>query len=177
MMEPSRIKIVEEAQRVENDTLYSAKSHFEAANGWKNFHIFMGIPTVIFSAIAGASAFSQFDNHNSIAGVLAILVAALTAVSTFLNPNEQADAHQNVGNRYNALRNRARTFYTIDDLIETSDQELVKQVKELIKQRDELNESSPPIPRWAYKKAKREILKKQLQLQQEVGMQKRKILD
>src|SRR5260370_33515488 len=138
-IETARATIIEEAHRVENDALYSAKGHFEAANGWKNFHIFLGIPTVICSAVAGASAFSQFDNHTTIAGILAILAATLTAVSTFLNPNEQASAHQNVGNRYNALRNRARTFYAMDALVETSDQELVKQVKELIKQRDELN--------------------------------------
>ena len=151
---------------------YSAKGHFEAANGWKNFHIFLGIPTVICSAVAGASAFSQFDNHNTIAGVLAILAAALTAVSTFLNPNEQANAHQNVGNRYNALRNRSRTFYTMDAWVEASDQELMKQVKELIKQRDELNEGSPPIPRWAYRSARRTVLKKQSQLQQSTDVLK-----
>ena len=171
-IESAKARIVEEAQRVENDTLYSAKGHFEAANGWKNFHIFLGIPTVICSAVAGASAFSQFDNHTTIAGILAILAAALTAVSTFLNPNELASAHQNIGNRYTALRNRARTFYTMDALIETSDQELVKQLKELIKQRDELNAGSPPIPRWAYQRARQTVLKKQLQLQQGTDVQK-----
>lgn len=167
----TREMIIGEAKRVENDTHYSAKGHFEAANGWNKFHIVLGIPTVICAAVAGASAFSQFDNHNTVAGILAIVVAALTAVSTFLNPNEQASAHQNVGNKYNALRNRARTFYTMDALIETSDQELMKNVKELIKQRDDLNESSPPIPRWAYRSAKRIVLKKRSQ-QQSIDMQR-----
>ena len=153
-------KIIEEAKRVENDALYSAKGHYDAATGWNRFHLLLGIPTVIFSAVAGASALSQFDNHNTIAGILAILVAALTAVSTFLNANGQATTHQNVGNKYNALRNRARTFYSMDVLMETSEQALTKYIKELIKQRDELNENSPPIPRWAYKSAKRGLLNK-----------------
>ena len=100
-VEPTRIKIIEEAKRIENDASYSAKGHYEAAGYWTRFHLMIGIPTVVLSAIAGASALAQFDNHSIIAGFLAIIVAALTAVATFLNPNEKANSHQNVGNKYN----------------------------------------------------------------------------
>jgi hypothetical protein len=110
IVEPIRIKNVEEAKRIENDALYSAKGHYEAAKYWTRFHLTIGISTAILSAIAGASALAQFDNHNIIAGFLAIIVAALTAVATFLNPNEKANAHQNVGNKYNALRNKVRNY-------------------------------------------------------------------
>jgi hypothetical protein len=159
-VEPTRIKIVEEAKRIENDTLYSAKGHYEAAEYWTRFHLTIGIPTAILSAIAGASALAQFDNHNIIAGFLAIIVAALTAVATFLNPNEKSNAHQNVGNKYNALRNHVHVFCNIDSSVENSEQELIKQLKELARQRDELNQDSPPISSWAYKKAQKLIKSK-----------------
>lgn len=149
--------LIKEARRIEEDSLYSAKGHFVAANFWTNFHLWIGVPTAILAAIAGASALSQFDNHNIIAGILAIIVTALTAVTTFLNPNEKANSHRNAGNKYNSLRNKARIFCEIDSYGEDSEQEITKQLKELAKQRDELNQNSSQIPRWAYKKARKGI--------------------
>ncbi len=156
-MESIKENIIKEAKRVEEDSMYSAKGHFVAANFWTNFHLWIGIPTAILAAIAGASALSQFDNHNIIAGILAIIVTALTAVTTFLNPNEKANSHRNAGNKYNSLRNKARIFCEIDCCREDSDQEFAKQLKELAKQRNELNQNNPQIPRWAYKKARKGI--------------------
>jgi len=158
-MKSIKEKIIKEAKRVEEDSLYSAKGHFVAGNFWTNFHLWIGVPTAILAAIAGAFALSQFNNHNIIAGILAIVVTALTAVTTFLNPNEKAHSHRNAGNNYNSLRNRTRIFCEIDCCGEDSDQELTKQLKELAKQRDELNQNSPQIPIWAYKKAKEGIEK------------------
>lgn len=156
-MENIKEKIIKEAIRVEEDSLYSAKGHFVAANVWTNLHLWIGIPTAALAAIAGAFALSKFDNHNIIAGFLAIIVTALTAITTFLNPNERSNCHRNAGNDYNSIRNKARIFYDVDSLIEESDQELVKQLKELTKKRDELNQNSPQVPRWAYKKARKGI--------------------
>lgn len=150
-------KIINEAKRIEEDSLYSSKGHFVTADFWTNFHLWIGVPTAILSAIAGASALSQFDNHNIIAGILAIVVTALTAVTTFLNPNEKANSHRNAGNKYNSLRNKARIFREIDCCGGDSDQELTTQLKELAKQRDELNQSSPQISRRFYKKARKSI--------------------
>jgi len=149
--------ILKEARRIEEDSLHSAKGQFVAANFWTNFHLWIGVPTAILAAITGASALSQFENHNIIAGILAIIVTALTAVTTFLNPNEKANSHRNAGNKYNSLRNKARIFCEIDSCGEESNQEITKQLKELAKQRDELNQNSPQIPIWAYKKAKKGI--------------------
>ena len=149
--------MIKEARRIEEDSLYSAKGHFVAANFWTNFHLWIGVPTAILAAIAGASALSQFDNHNIIAGILAIVVTALTAVTTFLNPNEKANSHRNAGNKYNSLRNKARVFFEIDCCGGSSYEELIKQLKELVKQRDGLNQNSPQIPIRAYKKARKGI--------------------
>ena len=151
--------MIREAKRIEEDSLYSAKGHFIAANFWANFHLWIGVPTAILAAISGASALSQFDNHNVIAGILAIIVTALVAVTTFLNPNEKANVHLNSGNRYNSLRNKARMFREIDFHILKSEKELNKYLKELARLRDELNQNSPRIPRWAYERAKKGIEK------------------
>jgi hypothetical protein len=149
-------KVVKEAKRVENDAFYSSKGHFEAAHSWNRQHLHLGIPSTILSAVIGASALAQFDNHNIIAGFLAILVTVLSALSTFLNPGEKANSHQNAGTKFTAVRNAARRFYDVDIFREDiPEQELLLKLEELIKQRDELNQNSLPIPRSAYRKVVR----------------------
>ncbi len=156
-MELLKQKIVDEAKRIEVDCNYSARGHFSASSGWAKVHLALGIPAVIMAAIAGTSALSTFDNSNIIAGVLSLLVMAITAVSTFLNPNKSADMHLNAGNRYNALNNDTRIFREITCESEVAQDELIRMLEELSKQRDELNQNSPLIPYWAYKKGKQSI--------------------
>ncbi|MFH1769638.1 MAG: SLATT domain-containing protein [Parcubacteria group bacterium] len=149
-------KIIREAKRIEEDSLYSSKGHFYAAQSWTNLHLWIGIPTSIMAAIAGASALSQFDNHQIVAGILAILVAALSAVATFINPNEKSSNHHSAGNSYNSLKNRARIFREIDIDLKTSE-DLLKKLKTLNAERDEMNDKSPQIPKWAFLKARKGI--------------------
>jgi len=109
------------------------------------------------SAIAGVFALSQFDNHNVIAGLFAIIVADLTAVTTFLNPNERANSHLNAGNKYDSLRNKARIFCEIDTCIDGLAEDFIKQLKNLANQRDDLNQNSTQIPTSAFKRARKGI--------------------
>ncbi|HZO71150.1 MAG TPA: SLATT domain-containing protein [Ktedonobacteraceae bacterium] len=155
--ETIREKMVKEAKRIENDTFFSAKGHFVASDEWRRRNMVLGIPSTIFSAIAGASALAQFDNHNIVAGVLAIFVAALSALTTFLNPGEKANSHQNAGTRYTAIRNDARKFYDLDSFRDDiSDQDLLTLLEDLRKQRNELNQNSLPIPGSAYRKVRQQ---------------------
>ncbi len=149
-------KIIKEAKRIEEDSLYSSKGHFYAAQSWASFHLWIGVSVSIMAAIAGASALSQFNNHQIVAGLLAIIVSTTSAVSTFINPNEKAITHHNAGNRYNNLRNRSRIFGEIDVDLET-DESLLENLKTLCTERDKLNNKSPQIPKWAFLKAKEGI--------------------
>lgn len=151
-------EVIKEAQRIEESTLYSAKGHLVAANFWTNFHLWVGVPMVLLAAIAGASALSQFDPKHVIAGIISIIVAALSGVMTFLNPNEKASTHLNAGNSYDALQNKVRMFWSIDCWREESEEVLTEKLKYLAEQKGRLNQSSPQIPRWAYKLAKKGVL-------------------
>lgn len=151
-------EVIKEAQRIEESVLYSAKGHFVVANFWTNFHLWVGIPMVLLAAIAGASALSQFDSKHIIAGIISIIVAALSGVMTFLNPNEKSSTHFNAGNNYDSLQNKVRMFWSIDCWREESEQILTEKLKYFSEQKDRLNQSSPQIPRWAYKLAKKGIL-------------------
>lgn len=154
MLTDLKKNLIKEAKRIEEDCKYSANSHFIASNRWSKYHLWIGIPSSIIATVAGASILSQFDQYDYLSGILAIIVAALTATSTFLNPSGKASNHQSSGTKYRSLSNRSRIFYEIDCLSELSEGELSKSLTELSKQRDDLNENSPQIPRWAYEKTK-----------------------
>lgn len=149
-------KITNEAKRIEEDSLYSAKGHFYAGQCWVNVNFWLGGITAVLSAIAGASALSQFDYHNIVAGGLSIFVASITAVITFINPSERASVHQKTGNKYNALRNDTRIFYDIE-INDMDDKRITEDLKKLNDRRNKLNLESHQIPKWAFEKARRGI--------------------
>src|SRR6266508_3385310 len=153
----SKEEVIKEAKRVEESLLYSSKGHFAAAHFWTNFHLWIGVPMVLLSAIAGASALAEFDPKHVISGILSIIVVALSGVMTFLNPNEKASGHLNAGNNYDSLMNKVRVFSSIDCWGSDSDEALTERLKYYSDQNDKLNQSCPQIPRWAYNIAKRSI--------------------
>ncbi|MCG2711439.1 MAG: SLATT domain-containing protein [Candidatus Omnitrophica bacterium] len=150
----AKLEIMKESKRIEESSLYSAKGHFAAAHTWANFHLIIGVPIVVLAAIAGSSFIS---NNNVIAGVLSLIIAVLSAVMTFLNPNERSSSHLNAGNSYDTLQNEVRIFRTIDCWREDSEQILTERLKHYSDQKGKLSQSSPQIPWWAYQIAKRGI--------------------
>lgn len=149
----ARGAIAAESKRIEEDALYSAKGHYEAARAWGGVHLSVGIPTAVLAAIASVSAFSD---HAQLAGAVAMLVAALSAVSTFLNPSQRANAHHGAGNQFNSIRSRARILREID-IYRLSVAELTDSVKALAAERDKCNQDSPVIPRLAFHHARKGI--------------------
>lgn len=149
----NKVKILKEAKRIEEDSLYSSKGHLYAGHCWGTVHLVLGSSAAILSAIAGASALSQFSYHNYIAGVLSIIVAGLTAFITFTNSNTRAEKHLMEGNKYLALRNDVRIFYSLELKNKTAPAALTE-LKVLSDRRDKLNLESSQIPKWAFDKAK-----------------------
>jgi hypothetical protein len=156
---PSKTKseVIKEAQRLAESLLHSSKNHFEAARIFRGLHLWVGIPMVVLSATAGAAALSKFDPDRIIAGVLSIIVAVLSGVATFLNPNERVSAHLNAGNSYDSLLNRVRVFWTIECWQIDSDTVLTDRLRQFVEQKDDLNRKCPQIPRLARRRAKRAI--------------------
>src|SRR5690349_17481849 len=129
-------EIIKEAKRIEEASLLSSKRHFKAASLWSGFHLLIGIPVVVVSAVAGATAFAQFDVNHVIAGVLSLVVAALASTQTFLNPNSKAAVHQSAGNKYDSLMNKVRMFWSIDCWRAESDEVLTEKLKYFSEQKD-----------------------------------------
>ena len=147
--------VAREASRIEEDCTHSAKGHFEAARIWGWCNMGLGLPAVVLGAVAGVSALKAMP---VVAGVLAILGSALTAALTFLKPSDRVSGHHVSGTRYNSLKNRARLFREVDVPQATDPKRLTRALRTLAKERDELNQLSPEIPRPAFVRARRGVL-------------------
>ncbi|GFH63129.1 MAG: hypothetical protein ZNDK_0900 [Candidatus Desulfovibrio kirbyi] len=143
-----------EAERLEEDVTYSSKSHFNAANIWENTTYGLGIPSTILAALAGAAL---IKNYPEWASACAMFASLLTGLMTFLKPNERAVIHREVGGRFLTLRNDARFFREFELLQTERINELSDKLKELLTARNELNQKSPSIPRWAFLAARKGI--------------------
>ena len=143
-----------EARRIEEDSIHCAKGHYNAADRWQHVHLWIGIPNAILAGIAGVSA---FEGATVAAGALAVVVAVVAAVNTFLNPGDRSSMHRRCAGEYLSLRNRSRIFVNITSRCSACDDEINLRFEELASKRDDLNATSPQIPEWAFKKAKRGI--------------------
>src|SRR5579862_5763905 len=110
----TREEVVKEAKRIEESLLYSSKGHFAAAAFWTHFHMVVGLPLVVLSAVAGTAAIKNLDKQNVWVVAIPVAVAVLSAMITFLNPSERAATHLKGGNDYDSLMNRARIFWAIE---------------------------------------------------------------
>lgn len=140
-----------EAERVEEDSIHSAKGHFNSADTWIRRNYWLGIPATILGAAAGAAILKDCQE---LAGFLSLAATLFTALLTFLKPSEKASLHKTVADQYLALRNDARIFKEVELLEDFDCKELTEKLKNLAQRRNELNQSSPEIPRKAFEKAR-----------------------
>ena len=142
-----------ESLRLEEDCTYSSRGHFEAERSWSRVHHWIGVPAALIGGGAGVSAFNQ---ETLLAGSLAVVTAALAALATFLNPSARAAEHHAAGTKYLSLRNESRflreTWPNPSDVVSFRDT-----LASMVQRRNELNESSPPVPRHAFNAARKRI--------------------
>ncbi len=149
-------KIIKEAKRIQEDSIYSSKGHFNTSEFWSNFNLLLGSLGILVSAVISASSRLEVENGLIISGVLALFVACITAVLTFINPNKRSEEHRKSGNLYNALKNDARIFYEIE-LLNLSIDKAVIELKLLNSRRSQLNLESPQVPTFFFMKARKGI--------------------
>lgn len=154
-----RESLILEARRLEEDSLFSSKGHYAAADWWRSRHLWIGVPTAVLTGLAGAVILAGPAqlwgvSLDVIFGLVALAGAVSTAVMTFLEPEKRSASHQSAADRYNSLKGRARRFYEIDVHRSITVDALADRLESMTEERDGLNQSSPLIPEKAYEKAK-----------------------
>lgn len=143
-----------EAERLEEDTLYSSKGHFNAEDTWVRRNYWLGVPATVLGAVAGATLIKSQPEW---ATAFTLLASLLTGLMTFLKPNDRAALHRAAAGQFLALRNEARFFREIELLQSDRLDELPERLKALSAARNELNLKSPSIPRRAFVAARKGI--------------------
>lgn len=149
-----RQEIIKEAKRTEESLLYSSKGHYAAAHFWSNFHLWIGVPMVVITAVAGATAFKTFDTNGVLAGICSLIGVVLSSLITFLNPNEKASAHRTAGHNYDSLMSTVRLFWSVECWRTEAEDILADRLTQLSEQKSKLNQTCPQVPKFAYKRAK-----------------------
>lgn len=140
-----------ELERIEEDCIHSGKAHFNAGTRWASYNYFLGLPSVVLSALAGTAFFNDMPE---IAGIMSAVVAVLTSLMTFLKPSERASAHKGSGDQYLSLRNDARVFREIKLDHACDEQAAIAGLDEFTKRRNELNQASAQVATRDFNKAR-----------------------
>jgi len=152
--QPLILALEREAKRIEEDAMYSSKSHFNAENSWVCRHYWLGIPATVLAAIAGTALIKSQPEW---ASAFTLLASLLTGLMTFLKPNERAALHRAAAGEFLSLRNDARFFREIELLQPDRLEEFTERLRSLSVKRNELNFKSPSIPRRAFVTARKGI--------------------
>ncbi|WP_281549366.1 SLATT domain-containing protein [Kluyvera cryocrescens] len=147
--------VVSECYRIEEDALYSSKSHYNVSDRWDKLNMWFGVPLAILTALSGIAAIKSTPDAVVIFSIMATILSAL---NTSLNPSKRSALHKSSANEYNKLKNDVRIFreLLISDF-EFTDKVLVDKLTNYSDRRNQLNASSPNIPRWAYEKTQNDV--------------------
>lgn len=146
-------KVLQEAKRLREDSLYSYKAHYNQAEIWERRHLWLGIPAAALAAVAGAMATTV---PTWAVTTLAFSSAALTAALTVVNPSERARASRNAGDSLQAYHERLRRW-SENDLPELPQTKGRLDLEAYGDEKSRLNKAAPGIGRVAQLRAKRGI--------------------
>ena len=151
-----RVELAKEAERIEEDAIFSGKAHYNSVALWRCVYRILGIVAATGSAFAALAVLKGWSPNLAIGGAAAATLASV--VLTSLKPGEEADRHQRAGDRYLSLKNRARIFRQIEIATEGShEMDLTATVKSLSDCLADIRSGAPVIPDRSYKRAKTQI--------------------
>lgn len=152
--------LINVARRIEIDSNYSARRHFNAGAFFRILHYLTGIGAAILVAIAAYSIYFGEYVALSVGGLTALASTILIAVFTVVSPGELAAQHYSAGRDYLILHND--TLYLLDVNIKVStNKEIEEKVRKLKDTLDKLNTCNGTLwtPSRAFKKARNDIRK------------------
>lgn len=139
--------------QLETDCLYSMKGHYNSSSIWTKVHWYLSIPIIVFSALL-----TLFANQNwTIAGmIVGILTTILSSINAFLKTDKRAQNHFLAAGRYSSLKDRLK-WYRNTNILYDREESIVQKGEDFLKEKEELNSTSPQILRRAYEKCKKGI--------------------
>ena len=137
----------------------SQVANYESANRCSNRNYFLGIPTVVLSAIVATGVFASLGQKVELyiqigVGLVGVVAAVLSSLQTFLKLDELAAKHRSIAAEYGAIKRH------LDQEISRlrTGQEVSQQTINNIRERmDALSREGPVVPRVVWRKARAAI--------------------
>ncbi|MGR8933777.1 MAG: DUF4231 domain-containing protein [Gammaproteobacteria bacterium] len=125
------------------------RTHYQLSTKIRRLNYLLGIPAIVMTMLIATYIFFTINRDvgfwiKMIAGLLALLVAILSSLQTFLKYSEQAENHRNASARYQALFNALDQALAIPPKDENALGEWCDKLRE---RWDELNLEAPTVPR------------------------------
>ncbi|HBK24992.1 MAG TPA: hypothetical protein DDZ60_21585 [Planktothrix sp. UBA10369] len=131
-----------------------SQAHIDVSIRWSTAHLSIGIPSTILAAIASVQAINSLGGeYQLVSVVIAILVAILAPLLTFLDPNARANTHLGASRVYEQMADQYDSFILKCRLEPRSIQEEFNDLVQLNSVYSESKKSLPACPEWAYQKA------------------------
>ena len=144
-------KSIDLAKELQMDSMYCAKSHYNASSFWVIVHYAIGIVMTASAAVAGIFIAKDGDVAQTTAFVSTSIATMFGAVSTFIKPSERSLQHKYAADSYLSLKNELKKSIAFNSDISEDDFMILSHKRDLI-----LGEA-PQIPWFAYRSAKKGI--------------------
>jgi hypothetical protein len=149
-------ELLKEAQTRGDISQTLALAHYVTSALYGMFNFWVGMLNTVLAATASVSALSKIEGSGTLTAILSVLVAALTALLTFLSPSDRNKFHWDAGAEFEMLSCKFFRFVDVMSQSETPNQELEKRLDELMSKYFQVRKSYP-IPAWSWQLAKKKI--------------------
>lgn len=151
-----------------NDAIINREAYFRGANRLSNWELAINLCLVIITTAAGTKLLSGSSPQvtsacegcsaysiptETIAGVLSLLAALLTAVRPQLNLRERSKSHHAAAVLWTKLGNDIQEILACSRLNPPAKDQAVKTIDELVKRWNQIVDSSPPLSDQDYKRS------------------------
>jgi hypothetical protein len=145
----------DEASRVHESCLLASETQYANSRIWRMTDHIVAVSAAVAAAVAGVAGLADIITAQW-AGGIAIVSAALGAVSTSLGAGRITANSSVAANSYRNLQQDVRVYRNID-LSSLESEDAVARLKELITRQQELNANSPVPCRLAFSLAKKNV--------------------
>lgn len=139
--------IKRESGELEVEAAVLAEAHRLSCRRWSRRTLKLGLPSTGLAAVAGATAFTAQVPYWMI-GLIASVVAVLSAINTFLSPSDRAAAYRSASATFSELRRSANLLKDVEThLVDAQDHDavsgLVAALKDLNHRMNEAEQAAP----------------------------------
>jgi len=152
-----RGNLLAEADHLRRVALFAAERHYAAETPWFYSVYWFNLPVMVLSAIAGLVAFMEFPWRQEVAASISMIVAALAALATYLDPRTKANQHHALAKAFESLYHEIGLYSRVLAVAENAERKDLWRIKAFTKEFLRLMRSTPPVPARIYRRARKNL--------------------